>query len=271
MTSGQGKREKGEVSEENKVVCEIRGQVALLSLNKPERRNALCTQLLVELEQHFQQLAADDDVRVIVLTGKGEGFCAGADLNDTKGFVSGERGIEDHYKPAYMEIVKIRKPVIACVRGGAAGGGMALAMCCDLMVMSENAYLKAVFSDLALVPDCGVNWMLPRAVGYQKAYEIAIEAQRIEARDALQMGLANRVVPEDELLEYTLEWAARLAKRAPLAMGYTKQLMRNSYTESFPDTFSAEGPVQDICLGSKDFMEGFSAFFEKREPVFKGK
>jgi 2-(1,2-epoxy-1,2-dihydrophenyl)acetyl-CoA isomerase len=187
------------------------------------------------------------------------------------GFVSGERGIEDHYKPAYMEIVNIRKPVIACVRGGAAGGGMALAMCCDLMVMSENAYLKAVFSDLALVPDCGVNWMLPRAVGYQKAYEIAIEAQRIGAGDCLQMGLANRVVPEEELLDHTMEWAAQLARRAPLALGYTKQLMREAYTKSFADTFTAEGPVQDICMGSKDFVEGYTAFFEKREPVFQGK
>ena len=123
------------MSEEKKVLCEIKGQVALLSLNKPNQRNALCTQLLAELRQYFQQLAGNDDVRVIVLTGKGKGFCAGADLNDTMGFVSGERGIEDHYKPTYMEIVNLRTPVIACVRGGAAGGGMALAMCCDLMVI----------------------------------------------------------------------------------------------------------------------------------------
>jgi len=259
------------VSKESKVLCEIRGQVALLSLNKPDQRNALCTQLLAELRQNFQQLADNEDVRVIVLTGEGKGFCAGADLNDTMGFVSGERGIEDHYKPTYMEIVNIRKPVIACVRGGAAGGGMALAMCCDLMVMSETAYLKAVFSDLALVPDCGVNWMLPRAVGYQKAYEITIEAKRIGAKECVQMGLANRVVADEELLDHTLEWAAQLARRAPLAMGYAKQLMRDSYTQSFPETFTAEGPVQDICMGSKDFMEGFSAFFEKREPVFRGK
>jgi len=259
------------VSEDSKVLCEIRGQVALLSLNKPARRNALCTQLLAELKQHIQQLADNDDVRVIVLTGEGKGFCAGADLNDTKDFVSCERGIEDHYKPTYMEIVNIRKPVIACVRGGAAGGGMALAMCCDLMVMSETAYLKAVFSDRALAPDCGVNWMLPRAVGYQKAYEIAIEGSRIEASECLQLGLANRVVPDEELLEYTMAWAARLAKRAPLSMGYTKQLMRDSFTQSFDQTFTAEGPVQDACMGSEDFSEGFKAFFEKRDPVFQGK
>jgi 2-(1,2-epoxy-1,2-dihydrophenyl)acetyl-CoA isomerase len=259
------------MSEASKVLCEIRGQVALLRLNKPELRNAICTQLLAELKEHIQQLADNDDVRVIVLTGEGKGFCAGADLNDTKDFVSCERGIEDHYKPAYMEIVNIRKPVIACVRGGAAGGGMGLAMCCDLMVMSETAYLKAVFSDRALAPDCGVNWMLSRAVGYQKAYEIAIEAQRIEAAECLQLGLANRVVPDENLLDHTMEWAAQLAKRAPLSMAYTKQLMRDSYTQSFAETFTAEGPVQDLCMGSKDFAEGFKAFFEKRDPVFQGK
>jgi len=259
------------MSEASKVLCEIRGQVALLRLNKPELRNAICTQLLAELKEHIQQLADNDDVRVIVLTGEGKGFCAGADLNDTKDFVSCERGIEDHYKPAYMEIVNIRKPVIACVRGGAAGGGMGLAMCCDLMVMSETAYLKAVFSDRALAPDCGVNWMLSRAVGYQKAYEIAIEAQCIEAAECLQLGLANRVVPDENLLDHTMEWAAQLAKRAPLSMAYTKQLMRDSYTQSFAETFTAEGPVQDLCMGSQDFAEGFKAFFEKRDPVFQGK
>lgn len=259
------------MSEASKVLCEIRGQVALLRLNKPELRNAICTQLLAELKEHIQQLADNDDIRVIVLTGEGKGFCAGADLNDTKDFVSCERGIEDHYKPAYMEVVNIRKPVIACVRGGAAGGGMGLAMCCDLMVMSETAYLKAVFSDRALAPDCGVNWMLSRAVGYQKAYEIAIEAQRIEAAECLQLGLANRVVPDENLLDHTMEWAAQLAKRAPLSMAYTKQLMRDSYTQSFAETFTAEGPVQDLCMGSQDFSEGFKAFFEKRDPVFQGK
>ena len=259
------------MSEASKVLCEIRGQVALLRLNKPELRNAICTQLLAELKEHIQQLADNDDVRVIVLTGEGKGFCAGADLNDTKDFVSCERGIEDHYKPAYMEIVNIRKPVIACVRGGAAGGGMGLAMCCDLMVMSETAYLKAVFSDRALAPDCGVNWMLTRAVGYQKAYEIAIEAQRIEAAECLQLGLANRVVADENLLDHTMEWAAQLAKRAPLSMAYTKQLMRDSYTQSFAETFTAEGPVQDLCMGSKDVAEGFKALFEKRDPVFQGK
>lgn len=259
------------MSEEKKVLCEIRGQVALLSLNKPRQRNALCIQLLAELKQSFRILAASDEVRVIVLAGKGKSFCSGADLSNTQESVSAERGIEDHYKPAYMEIVNIKKPVIACVHGGAAGGGMALAMCCDLMAMSEGAYLKAAFSDIALVPDCGVSWMLPRAVGYQKAYEIAIEAQRISASDCLELGLANRVVSEAELLESSLEWAEKLARRPSLAMGYTKKLMRGSYAESFSDTFSAEGLVQDLCMGSKDFREGALAFFEKRRPEFGGK
>ena len=137
------------MSEDSKVLCEIRGQVALLRLNKPEIRNAICTQLLAELKEHMQQLADNDDVRVIVLTGEGKGFCAGADLNDTKGFVSSVRGIEDHYKPTYMEIVNINKPVIACVRGSAAGGGMALALQTPAMILHPPA-LFAAYSALAV-------------------------------------------------------------------------------------------------------------------------
>lgn len=258
------------MSDDQRVLCDIDGQVALLTLNKPAQRNAICIRLLAELREHLFRLAGDDAVRVIALTGAGKGFCAGADLSDTTGFASGEEGIEGHYKPVFMELVTIRKPVIACVNGAAAGAGMALAMCCDLLVMSEDAYMKLAFSELGLVPDCGMNWLLPRVVGYSKAYEMAIEAQRINAEDCLRYGLANRVVAADDALEQTLQWAGQLAGRAPLAMGWTKKLMRDASMQAYPETFSAEGSVQDTCLGSADFREGFKAFFEKREPVFRG-
>ena len=252
------------------VLCEHRQQVALVTLNKPQRRNALDIEMLAELERIFTGLDENPEIRVIVLTGAGKGFCAGADLTASGGFSSGTQGIEEHYKPAFMAVANARKPVIGCINGGAAGGGAALAMLCDLMVMADDGYLKLAFSDIALIPDCGANWLLPRALGYRLAYQMAIEAQSLDAQFCLQQGLANKVAPADSALRTTLDWAADLAKRAPIAMSLTKRAMRDSFTQSLEETFSAEGPLQDECMASKDFVEGITAFFEKRAARFGG-
>ncbi len=258
------------MSETAAVLCEHHQQVALVTLNKPQRRNALDIDMLAELKRIFTELQDNTDVRVIVLNGAGKGFCAGADLTARGGFSSGTQGIEEHYKPAFMAIANCTKPVIACVRGGAAGGGAALAMLCDLMVMADSAYIKLAFSDIALIPDCGANWLLPRALGYRRAYQMAIEAQSLDAEFCLKHGLANKVEPADSTLDATLAWAAQLARRAPLALSLTKQAMRDSFDQSLEETFSAEGPLQDQCMASQDFVEGITAFFEKREARFSG-
>jgi 2-(1,2-epoxy-1,2-dihydrophenyl)acetyl-CoA isomerase len=258
------------MSESATVLCEHQDQVALVILNKPDRRNALDVDMLAELKRIFLELEADTGVRVIVLTGAGKGFCAGADLAAPGGFSSSSQLIEDHYKPTFMAIADCSKPVIACVRGGAAGGGAALAMLCDLMVIAESGYIKLAFSDIALIPDCGANWLLPQALGYRRAYQIAIEAQSLDAEFCLHQGLANKVAVDEEALSSAMAWAAQLALRAPVALSLTKKAMRDSYTQSLSETFSAEGPLQDRCMASQDFAEGISAFFEKREPRFNG-
>ena len=258
------------MSEPATVLYERQDHVALVTLNKPARRNALDDTMLAELKRIFLELQADPEVRVIVLTGAGKGFCAGADLTAPDGFSTGAAVIENHYKPAFMAIADCSKPVIACVHGGAAGGGAALAMLCDLMVIADTGYIKLAFSDIALIPDCGANWLLPRALGYRRAYQVAIEAQSMDAEFCLQHGLANKLEPENTALDAALDWAAQLAKRAPLALSLTKQAMRDSFSQSFGETFSAEGPPQDQCMASKDFVEGITAFFEKREARFTG-
>lgn len=256
--------------EQAKILCEYQQQVALVTLNKPQRRNALDVEMLAELRRTFLALDDNPEVRVIVLTGAGKGFCAGADLTASEGFSSGTQGIEEHYKPAFMAIANCRKPVIGCVNGGAAGGGAALAMLCDLIVMADDGYIKLAFSDIALIPDCGANWLLPRALGYRRAYQIAIEAQSLDSQFCLQHGLANKVAPADCALQTTLAWAEELAVRAPIALSLTKQAMRNSFTQSLEETFSAEGLLQDQCMASKDFVEGITAFLEKRDAKFSG-
>ena len=144
-------------------------------------------------------------------------------------------------------------------------------MLCDLMVIAEDGYIKLAFSDIALIPDCGANWLLPRALGYRRAYQMAIEAQSMDAQFCLQHGLANKLEPTDSALDASLAWAAQLASRAPLALSLTKQAMRDAFSQTLEETFSAEGPLQDQCMASKDFVEGVTAFFEKREARFSGK
>jgi 2-(1,2-epoxy-1,2-dihydrophenyl)acetyl-CoA isomerase len=258
------------VNEAATVLCEQQGHVALVTLNKPERRNALDTAMLAQLKQIFVDLQDDATVRIIVLTGAGKGFCAGADLGSPDGFSSGTQIIEDHYKPAFMSIANCTKPVIACVRGAAAGGGAALAMLCDLMVIADDGYIKLTFSDIGLIPDCGANWLLPQAVGLRRAYQIAVEAQRLDAQFCLQHGLANKLEPTETALDISLQWAAELALRAPLALSLTKRAMREACTQSLTESFSADGPLQDQCMASQDFVEGISAFFEKRPARFTG-
>jgi 2-(1,2-epoxy-1,2-dihydrophenyl)acetyl-CoA isomerase len=252
------------------VTYSLSHQVATVTLNKPEVRNALDPETLALMKDAFIRAGEDPDVRVVVLNGNGDGFCSGADLSATTSLLPASQLIEEHYKPCFMTLAELEKPVIGSINGAAAGGGCALALLCDLVVMAEDAYLLLAFSNIGLVPDCGANWLLPRAIGYQRAYQVAIEGGRLPAEDCLALGIANKVVAAAQLVSTTETWARKLATRAPLSMGLTKKLMRASFTQSYGDIFSSEGHVQDTCMASADFAEGLGAFFEKRPAVFKG-
>ena len=160
------------------------------------------------------------------------------------------------------------KPVIASIPGPAAGIGAAFAMSCDLRVMSEDAYLLSVFSNIALVPDGGLSWFLPKFMGYAKAYEYAIEAKKIPASDCLKYGIANKVVSADELQKTSLNWATALAKRSSQSLNHTKRLMRESLSVNYWDTFNNEAEIQNELTVSPQNREAVKAFLEKREPNF---
>jgi 2-(1,2-epoxy-1,2-dihydrophenyl)acetyl-CoA isomerase len=146
-----------------------------------------------------------------------------------------------------------------------------MALQCDLMIMAENAFLLSPFTTISLVPDGGLNWLLVHQIGYRRAFQLSVESERIQAARCVELGLANKAVPADQLQEAALEWAQALAKRAPLSVAATKKVMRFAAEHGWPEAYDMEAKLQGELLGCEDNKEGIEAFFEKREPNFKGK
>ena len=245
--------------------------VAVITLNRPDAMNSFTSQLSFDLLDALEKAHHDESVRVIVLTGEGRCFSAGADLKS--GFegrqVFGK--LQSEYRPVMSAIVTMPKPVIAAVPGSAAGIGLSLALTCDLLLMADNAFLLSPFTTISLVPDGGLNWLLVRQLGYRRAFQLSVESERIDAERCVQLGLANKAVPAEELQDAAMEWATRLAKRAPMSLAATKKVMRHAMDHDWASSFNAEAELQQSLVGSEDNLEGVQAFFEKREPVFKGK
>jgi len=204
--------------------------------------------------------------------GSGGAFSAGADLRE--GFPADLR-IEDvihtRYTPSLNLITGMDQPVIAAVAGPAAGIGLSFALACDLVVMAEDGFLLAPFSTIGLLPDGGATWFLARRLGYHRAYQLCVEAERIPAARCLELGLVNRVVPVARLLDEAIDWAGELAQRAPLSMAATKHAMRQAMHLSLAEAMTLEARLQTACARSEDAREGMRAFVEKRKPVYTGR
>jgi len=244
--------------------------VALITLNRPAVMNAFNGQMRRELLAAVRRAIDDAGVRVAVLTGEGRGFSAGADLADGVPPLV-QQQIDEEYKQVLMAISEAPKPFISAVNGAAAGIGSSFAMACDLTVMAENAYIYQAFMAIALVPDGGATWHLVRQLGRKRAFEVIVEGEKMSAARCLELGLANRVVPAERLLEETLAWARAIAKKAPLALRYSKQALNRAMQLDLADTISYEAKLQNITFISEDAREGVQAFFEKRPPVFTGR
>jgi len=257
------------------VSYEIDEQVAIITMNRPKARNALTRQMRLELTQAIQQASDDVDVRVVMITGAGKGFCAGADLvemdpdADRDGFITEQ--LRNEYHPIIESIISSKKPFIAAVNGAAAGIGGAIAMACDLVVMADDAFLYSAFGAIALIPDGGTHWILSKYIGNKKAFEMIAESKRLTAEECETLGMTNRVVAADVLIDESLSWAKSLTKQAPLTLQYSKQILREASTMTLAQTMDLEAQLQNHNFRSEDFKEGASAFFEKRAPRFTGK
>jgi 2-(1,2-epoxy-1,2-dihydrophenyl)acetyl-CoA isomerase len=244
--------------------------VAVITLHRPDSMNAFDTALRAAVVEAFDKARDDDTVRVVVFTGEGRCFSAGADLK-----AGIDRDVEEilqvEYRPVQERIATIPKPVIAAIPGSAAGIGLSMALQCDLVIMADNAFLLSPFTTISLVPDGGLNWLLVRQLGYRRAFQLSVESERISASRCVELGLANKAVPADDLQTAALEWAQTLARRAPLSLAATKKVMRFAIDNNWSESYDLEAKLQGELLGSEDNKEGIKAFFEKRAPEFKGR
>ena len=246
------------------------GAVAVITLHRPESMNAFDTDLRAAVVEAFARAHDDESVRAVVFTGEGRCFSAGADLK--AGIERDVREIlESEYRPVQEAIASIPKPVIAAVPGSAAGIGFSMALQCDLLIMADNAFLLSPFTTISLVPDGGLNWLLVRQLGYRRAFQLSVESERIPAARCVELGLANKAVPAEQLQAAALEWAEALTQRAPLSLAATKKAMRFAADNDWASSYSLEADLQGQLLGTEDNREGIQAFLEKRAPKFTGK
>lgn len=259
----------------DEVLYEVDGHVATITLNRPDRLNAITATMLQGLTRAFEAAEADRDVRACVLTGAGRGFCAGLDLKaaaEGSGIGSGSGGGLGNTRDLPTTVLfEMDTPVIAAVNGPAAGYGFDLSLGCDMRLVADSAKLVVGPAKRGVVPESGGTWYLPRLVGWAKAAELCFLCRDVAADEALELGLANRVLPVEEVLATAQAWGREIATNAPLAVQATKRLFRHGWTEDF-DSHTHHALLQVMQLfGTKDFAEAVRAFGEGRSPEFEGR
>lgn len=263
---------------EDLVRYEVADGVATLTLNRPDRLNTISGPMLGQLSQRLLEADRDRDVRAIILTGEGRAFCAGLDLQDASsgtGIGSGGGGggfnaFDLRNSPPNV-LHNIDTPTICALNGGAAGYGMDMALGCDMRIAAESSKLAAAFTKRGIVPESGGTWFLPRMIGWAKASELIFTGRTLGAKECLEWGLVNAVVPDATLMDEARSLATEIAGNAPLAVQASKRMMRQGLGEPFDEHVDRVYLQLLPLFRTKDFQEGMRSFLEKRPPTFEGR
>lgn len=258
------------------LLVEKKNRVARITLNRPDSLNALRVEMARELLRTLQDASTDDGVRAIVLTGAGRAFCSGGDITFMQEVVSRGgawsdfRALVDFGRDIALAIHGMDKPVLAAVNGAAAGGGMSLALACDVRWASDRAVFAQSFVRLGLHPDWSALYDLPRLIGASRALELMWTGDRVDAAEALRLGIVSRVMPGDALLGEMVGFAERLANGPAAAIAAIKQSLRVTSSATLANALDREVEAQEQCWNTKDAREGFAAFLAKRDAKFEG-
>lgn len=256
------------------IILKKEDDIATIILNRPEKLNAVIPQMVEELMEATESVGRDDAIKVITLTGAGRAFCAGGDASAHLAFQREDSTqLMEHFTQLGKVILNLRdaaKPTLAVVNGPAIGAGFSLALGCDMILASEGAKFSVAFIRVALHPEGGITYILPRLVGITKACELIFTGKTIDAKEAERIGLVNQVVPQEQLEDKARELANSLAKAPPLAIGLSKISLYQGLDISLTSAIEIEARAQTICMTTKDVKEAATAFLEKRPPTFVG-
>ena len=247
----------------------------ILTLNRPDKLNSFTKKMALDLQSALNDAAQNNGVRSVILTGSGRAFCAGQDLSETlendklEDYQLGDT-VRSCYNPIIQQLQTMPKPVIAAVNGTAAGAGANLAFACDFLIAAEGAKFIQSFSRIGLIPDSGGTYILPRMLGYHRALELMMLGEPISAEQANDWGIVREVIPNNELMTRANQFAQKLARMPTQSLGYIKQAMKNSYTNSLEDQLELEAKLQSMAGNSADYREGIQAFLQKRTAEFEG-
>jgi len=255
------------------IVFQILNNVAVITLNRPEKFNAFNREMALEFQSVLDACAIDEHIRCVYITGAGKAFCAGQDLSelvgeDAPGF---EQILSEHYNPVVTRIRNLEKPVVVAVNGVAAGAGANIALCGDVVVAAVSASFIQAFSKIGLIPDSGGTYHLPRLIGWQKASALMMLGDKISATEAERLAMIYKVLDDENFAEQSMKIAATLAAMPTKGLALTKQALNASLTNNLQQQLHTEDQLQFAAAHTEDYAEGVASFLEKRLPVFKGK